>query len=244
LKQQERIKSTALGKKMWEKKLEKYSPPSKELKPDRLLRNLNQVMSFNLKNIKDFYSQLGTGKIVLNKKLLDRLFAAKKPIGKKAPLFKRGLTKIKEEPESVGPGNSGNGRSIKIGKCCSPIRGESIVGYKTSEGSITVHTQGCTRVKNKNLDSRRIVHVSWDDLAEQSYQGNLLIKTMDSPGVLAKLTSIIAQLGGNITKANVKTTSEKRGEIKLSLIIQDINHLENIINKISDVEEIISIERT
>ena len=88
-----------------------------------------------------------------------------------------------------------------------------------------------------------MVEVSWDPASEGFFKGRLLINGEDSPGVLAELTSIIAQLEGNITKAEVSTFANKKARIKLVLKIRDINHLENIVKKISEMEKIFSIER-
>jgi GTP pyrophosphokinase len=70
-----------------------------------------------------------------------------------------------------------------------------------------------------------------------------LIKANDSPGILAKVATGIAQLEGNIAKAEVITTADKKAEIKLSLIIRDMKHLEAIIKKIMGIKEIFSVER-
>ena len=88
-----------------------------------------------------------------------------------------------------------------------------------------------------------MVEASWDKAIKGSYTGKLLIKGEDSPGVLAKLTTVIAQHKGNITKAEVVTFPDRKGQIKLTLNIRDVDHLEKIIEKISVIKEIISVER-
>jgi len=65
----------------------------------------------------------------------------------------------------------------------------------------------------------------------------------DSPDVLGKVATGIAALGGNITKAEVVTTADKQAQIKLSLIIREMKHLEAIIKKISGIKGIVSVER-
>jgi (p)ppGpp synthase/HD superfamily hydrolase len=88
-----------------------------------------------------------------------------------------------------------------------------------------------------------MVEASWDKAIKGVYLGKLLIKGEDSPGVLARLTTVIAQQEGNITKAEVVTFPDKKGQIKFSLNIRDVEHLEKIIEKISAIKEIFSVER-
>jgi guanosine-3',5'-bis(diphosphate) 3'-pyrophosphohydrolase len=70
-----------------------------------------------------------------------------------------------------------------------------------------------------------------------------LIKANDYPGVLARVATVITQLGGNITKAEVITTADKKAQIKLRLTIRDMKHLEAIMKKIAGIKEIYSVDR-
>jgi GTP pyrophosphokinase len=113
----------------------------------------------------------------------------------------------------------------------------------TSGKGITVHSLRCPLIIKELLDPERMVEASWDRAIKGVYTGKLLIKGEDSPGVLAKLTTVIAQQKGNITKAEVVTFPDRKGQIKLMINIQDIEHLEKIIEKISGIKEIFSVER-
>lgn len=87
------------------------------------------------------------------------------------------------------------------------------------------------------------MEVSWDSASAGSYRSRILILAGDSPDVLGKVATGIAELGGNITKAEVLTTADKRAQIKLNLLIRDMKHLEAIVRKISGIKEILSVER-
>jgi guanosine-3',5'-bis(diphosphate) 3'-pyrophosphohydrolase len=113
----------------------------------------------------------------------------------------------------------------------------------TSGKGVTVHSLRCPLVTKEILDPQRMVEAAWDKSIKGVYSGKLLIKGEDSPGVLAKLTAEIAQEKGNITKAEVVTFPDKKGQIKLTVNIRDIAHLEKIIGRISRIKEIFSVER-
>ncbi|MCG2814660.1 MAG: ACT domain-containing protein, partial [Candidatus Aminicenantes bacterium] len=63
------------------------------------------------------------------------------------------------------------------------------------------------------------------------------------PGLLAKVTAVIAELGGNIIKANVETFTDQEGQIRLILEIKNIGHLQSIISRLLQIKEITSVER-
>jgi len=240
---QDKIKNTALGKKLWEKEIKNYRLPPELLKEENLLKNLSKLANFRIHKIEDFYALIGFGKIVLNKKITEKLLLPEKVTKKKETLLKKVVTKVTKKPKPEIQVKDVDGYMLNLAKCCSPIRGEPITGYITSGKGITVHSLRCPLVKKEILDSERMVEVSWDDSTEGSFKGRLLIKGADSPGVLANITSAIAHLEGNITKAEVVTFADKKAQIKITLIIKDIKHFESIMKKISAIKEIFYVER-
>jgi len=235
---QDKIKNTTIGKKLWEKEIKKYKVPSERLKKGAFLKSLSSVTNFRIKKMEDFYAFIGFGKIILDNKFMEKLFPSEKIIKKKETFLKKVVTKVAKKPKPVI-----QVKGVRLGKCCSPIRGEPSVGYITSGKGVTVHSLRCPLVAKEVLDNNRMVEVSWEDTPEDSYKGTLLIKGEDSPGVLAKLASAIAQLNGNITKAEVTTFTDKSALFKLVVIIRDIKHLEAIMKKLLVIKEINSVER-
>lgn len=235
---QNKIKNTALGRKLWEKEIKKYKIPSHRLKKESLLRNIALASSFRIKSMEDLYALIGCGKMVIDRKFIESLFPSETVTEKKEPFLKKVVQRVTKKPKPVV-----QVKGAHLAKCCSPIRGEPIIGYITSGKGITVHSLRCSFVTREILDNQRLIDVSWEDTPERSYRGKLFILSDDSPGVLAKLATSIAQLKGNITKAEVKTFDNRSAQIKLTLIIRDIKHFDSIAQKISMIKEIISVKR-
>jgi guanosine-3',5'-bis(diphosphate) 3'-pyrophosphohydrolase len=240
---QDKMKNTALGKKLWEKEIKNYQLPPGWLKAETLTKNLSKLANFRIHKIEDFYALIGFGKIILNKKFMENLLPAEKTAKKKETLLKKVVTRVAKKPKPEIQVKDVEGYMLNLAKCCSPIRGEPITGYITSGKGITVHSLRCPLVTKEILDSERMVEVSWDNSTEGSFKGRLLIKGTDSPGVLANIASTIARLEGNITKAEVVTSTDKKAQIKITLIIRDIKHFETIMKKITAIKEIFYVER-
>lgn len=243
LNSQEKAKSTALGKKLWEKELRKYTLPPDLQSEENILKRLSEALSFRIRTMDDFYGLIGFGKIVIDKKFMEKIFPPEKMIEKKeAPLKKIMMRVSKKPPLGIQVKDVERGL-IHFAKCCSPIKGEPIIGYITSGKGITVHSMRCPFVAKEILDSERMVEVSWDSTSEGNYKGRLMIKAVDSPGLLARVATSIARLEGNIAKAEVNTFTDKKTQIDLTIVIRDIKHLEEIIKKIQRIKEIFSVER-
>lgn len=243
LNQQERLKNIQLGKKMWDKELGKYTLPPGVRKGPVMWTRISQAVPFKMEKMDDFYALLGFGKVASNKRLIEKIFPEMDLTAKKGSLLGRVVTKVKKKPETVVLVKNEKGASTKLAKCCNPINGEPITGYMTSGKGITVHSLRCSLVTKEILDPQRMIEASWDKAIKGVFSGKLLIKGEDSPGVLARLTTVIAQQNGNITKAEVITFPDKKAQIKLTLNIRDVRHLENIIEKISGIKELFSVER-
>jgi GTP pyrophosphokinase len=229
LNQQERIKSTALGKKIWEKETRRYGLAPDLLKEDALLRRLAEIVNFKVKNLEDFLALIGRGRLVIDRKFMARLSPGAEPAEHKPALLRKLVDRVSgKEPEGIRVHGS-SGEMVHLARCCGPIKGEPIIGYITAGKGVTIHATRCPLVAREILNSERMIEVSWDAASAGTFRTRLLIKAADSPGVLGKVATGIAQLKGNITQAEVHTSADERAEIKLSLLIRDIKHLETIV---------------
>jgi (p)ppGpp synthase/HD superfamily hydrolase len=118
-----------------------------------------------------------------------------------------------------------------------------VVGYITAGKGITVHASRCPLVTKEILDAQRLVEVSWDPGFVGTFKARLLIKSEDSPGVLAQVASAIAKLEGNIAKAEIATFADRKARISLDVRIRDLKHLEAISRRIAALKAIVSVDR-
>ncbi len=243
LNQQEKVRSTVLGRKIWERESRRFALPAGLLKEESLVRRLAEALPFKIQSRDDFFSLIGRGRIVVNKKFMARLNPEGEPAERKKPLLRKFVDKVSGRSEAGIAVGKTAGEAFHLARCCAPIKGEPIIGYMTSGRGITIHATRCALVSKEILSSERMVDVSWDSSSAESYSSRIVILAGDSPGVLGKVATGIAELGGNITKAEVITTADKKAQIKLSLIIKELKHLEAIIKKIAGIKGIITIER-
>lgn len=243
LNQQARFKHISLGRTLWEKEAAKYTIPSASLKEGPLLERLGEAAPFRINRVEDFYFRIGSGKLVVDRRLLERIFPDTPLDQKKQPLLKKMVTKVTgRAPEGILVKDR-EGSPVNLAKCCHPIKGEPIVGYITSGQGITIHAQRCAYIKKELLDAHRMVEAVWDLDIKGEYKETLLVTGLDEPGVLAKLSGVIAKLGGNISRARVDTTAGGKARISLTFSIRDIKHLNTIIKKIKEIKEIHSVSR-
>jgi GTP diphosphokinase / guanosine-3',5'-bis(diphosphate) 3'-diphosphatase len=245
LNRQEKKKAVSLGKQLWRKRTEKTAFPAPGLREPVLLRKIAKSVHLKINTMSDFYALIGQGKIVLNAKLLERIFSKEgsSPPQRPPSLIEKVVTRVVKKPSTKILVTDTDGALVRLAKCCSPIKGEPIIGYITRGKGITAHSLRCSLIVSERLNPQRLVDVTWDESAQGFFKASLQINSIDSPGVLAELTAAIAEAGGNITKADVTTTVEGKAQARLSLMIRDAQTLENIISRISKLKNTISVVR-
>ncbi len=239
----ERTRSTAVGRKIWERQTRRYTLPPELLKDDALLRRLGEMLSFKIKSLDDFYTLIGRGRIIVDRKFLARLSPTGESAERKPAFLERLAEKVGARRDAGIEVRGAAGEMVRLARCCAPIKGEPIIGYITSGKGVTVHATRCPLVAREMLSSERMVEVSWSDATAGLFRTRLLIRGADVPGILGKVATGIAELGGNITKAEVLTSTDRRAEIRLTLTIRDMKQLETMTRKISRIEGVASVER-
>ncbi len=238
-----RTTSAALGKKLWEREIRKYDIPSETRKEDVLLQRLSDVLPAKVRSLEDFYREAGLGKIVVGEALIHSLFPAARAKGRVRPARESSAGRRARRLASPIRIKSRDDPMVHLAKCCSPVKGEPVAGYITVGKGITVHSLRCPLVTRGSLDAQRLVDVGWDPALAGTFRARLSVRANDSPGVLAKVATAVAQLEGNIAKAEVKTFAGGKAQITLEIRIADVRQLEEISRRIKALKDAISVER-
>ncbi len=149
-----------------------------------------------------------------------------------------------DEPKILVFGQNDEKLEYRMGKCCNPVPGDSVFGFLSSGSGITVHRYDCPNaITLQSNYANRVIKSRW--VAEQS--GNfttvLLIKGIDTMGLVNKVTQIISNdLHVNIKAINISGEAGVfSGEI--TLVVADKMHLTKIIEKLKKVEGVTSVSR-
>ena len=143
--------------------------------------------------------------------------------------------------------NSDVNHKYILATCCTPILGESVVGFKSSDGTITVHTRTCTNANNLAAKfGDKIVTVKWDldSNKTSSYLARISLKGTDRVGMINDITRLTSKdLNVNIRRFNLGA-EDGIFDGFIDLYVHDIDDLENLIMKLKNIKGIESVART
>jgi GTP diphosphokinase / guanosine-3',5'-bis(diphosphate) 3'-diphosphatase len=129
-------------------------------------------------------------------------------------------------------------------RCCNPIRGEKIVGYISRGKGVSVHSARCPNVVNMRYDPERRIDVEWDKGADAArYTVRLTMQVEDRKGILADVSSKVADINTNITSVEATTDPDHRGRIDMTVEINDLKHLEKVMKSLRGVAGVLEVER-
>jgi GTP pyrophosphokinase len=239
---EENDRAVDLGRKLFEKEARRFDVNlGKLLEGDALTR---VALEFGAQRPEDLFAQLGYGRVSA-RQVLDKL-VPQDQLKERAPEHPV-LSAVKRVFRSGDPDRikvrGADDLMVFRARCCNPIRGERIVGYVTRGKGVSVHSANCPNVLNLQYAPERRIDVEWDKGSDAApYTVRLTMEVEDRKGILADLSSRIADINTNITNIEA-TTGQQRGRIDMTVEIQDLKHLEKVIKSIRGVNGVIGVER-
>jgi GTP diphosphokinase / guanosine-3',5'-bis(diphosphate) 3'-diphosphatase len=238
LKVEERARSIELGREMFEREAKKYRLNATALLAgDEMTR---VAADFGYPGPDDLLAAIGYGKAsthqLLNKlapgATLETVERAKPAAGTR-PTTDQGV-RIRGVEDLL----------VRFARCCNPVPGDAIVGFITRGRGLTVHARDCLTVAKSVLDRERLIDVEWDveEPAKRPVRIAVYIGN-DRPGLLSEITGAISSRNGNITKAEVTVTDDRRGINHFVVEVADLRQLQEIMAAIRVVADVINVER-
>jgi guanosine-3',5'-bis(diphosphate) 3'-pyrophosphohydrolase len=240
IKQQEREEAINLGRGILEKALEQERLPVASVMKGEDLSEVAKEVS--LQSVPDVLAQIGFGK-VSPKQIIGRL---RNRLGlkeeKQVSLVTKMVDRLKRRKKGQGIVVKGmSDMLVRFANCCHPLPGERVIGFISRGRGVTVHLQSCKQIVN--ADSERLIEVSWEPGEEDVYLAKLRVTSMDKKGILADISSILAQKDANIIQAEVNTTTDKKGISLFTIEVGNFKQIQEIIGAIKKVKNVLVVER-
>ena len=136
--------------------------------------------------------------------------------------------------------------SVHFSKCCNPIPGDDIIGFITRGSGVSVHKSSCTNVPKSASDlksDKRWISVNWLQDERNEFKANIRIMVIDYLDILAKVTSQFSKLNIQIHSLFTKKIKNGKAIIDVIITVKNKEHLDLIIAKLLNMENILSVSR-
>ncbi|AEV31368.1 (p)ppGpp synthetase, RelA/SpoT family [Owenweeksia hongkongensis DSM 17368] len=222
-----------------------------KVKPSENLIN-EMVKYFGLKNPSELYYRVSIG-IIGNAQIKEFMrdqsqgfysYLKNRILGKAKKDTSKAVQKEKTEKKILVFGNEETELDYKLGKCCSPIPGDDVFGYITSNEGIKVHRHTCPNaIYLQSNHAGRLIKAKWISTEQSEYTTVLVIRGIDTVGLVNKVTQIISNdLNVNIRSINI-AGDEGVFEGLITVVVKDKIHLSKVIEKLKLIEGVSSVDR-
>lgn len=252
VKEEQRIRSVALGKELVDREFRKYGATmtrymGKGEAWEKLLKD------FGLHSEDDVYVRVGYGRLE-TKHIVDRLAPELKSGAKtkekeeeKASFLQKVFKSAQQRIKKTGSLISVDGMDdvlVYYAKCCNPIPGDPIVGFITRGRGITVHRSDCR--KAFEFDQARRLDVAWNtDTAAEGRERIVRVQvfSQDIPGLLKSMSEAFAVQGMNIQSANVRTTRDQKAVATFEVTVRNRMQLNAVILELQKIKGVLGVNR-
>ncbi|WP_218110294.1 RelA/SpoT family protein [Oligoflexus tunisiensis] len=247
LRSEQREKSRKLGRDLLVQELEKRRMTLDELEKSGDAQKL--VKAARESNLEDVLIAIGYGR--LNpKEILTKALPAPEPKETiQEQITRQGLDQPAkpDKPVKTSHGSilvSGyDDVLVSLGKCCSPLPGEPIIGFITRGRGVTIHRSTCPRALD--MDPARKIQVEWSKAQVETayHRCSISLRTQEKPGVLAEVTTVLSNNGANVHKAEVKIDPDLTGLLEFELGVKNLAHLETVISRLEALPSVLTVHR-
>jgi GTP pyrophosphokinase len=208
------------------------------------------LVGFQLKTVDDLLAAIGEGSLG-PRLVLEALRRGEEPASRPEPAPGKvvPLRRLRPAPATTGWETRVQGLlpglAIAFARCCHPIPGDPIVGVVRTGRGITIHRSDCaTLARNAREEEDRWLDLGWNQLASgDKATARLQVMTLNQPGSLGSLSTVIGREGGNITDLRFGAKSDDLYEIVLDVEVDDRDHMDRIMASLRASPVVTTVER-
>ena len=132
---------------------------------------------------------------------------------------------------------------VKLGRCCTPVPGDPIVGFVTRGQGVSVHRADCPNVKTLRREPERMIEVSWSEGKPTSFTVAIQVEALDRTRLLSDIATVLSDHHVNILSANSGTGRDRITRLRFTFELADIAHLSSILAAVKRVESVFDAYR-
>jgi (p)ppGpp synthase/HD superfamily hydrolase len=101
----------------------------------------------------------------------------------------------------------------------------------------------CGNLSNFRKQPEKWIGVSWEDAIERDFLTQVLVDTVNKPGVLAEVAAMMGDNGSNIESVSVISRDEDTSSLTFQIKVHDRVHLARIMRAVKSMSNVNRVTR-
>jgi GTP pyrophosphokinase len=129
---------------------------------------------------------------------------------------------------------------VRLSKCCTPVPGDSIIGFVTRGRGVSVHRADCANaVSLSEGQTARLIDVEWDDESVDAvFRANVEVVALDRSRLLRDVANALSDHHVNIVACSTHTGNDRIAKMRFEFEMADPSHLEAVVRTIKTVDAV------
>ena len=134
---------------------------------------------------------------------------------------------------------------IKFAKCCTPVPGDSIVGFITKGFGVSVHRADCPNAQNRDdpRQAARWVRVRWASQEEQPFETTLELDCLTRDGLLLDVATVMTTARVRVKELVGKDLPGGRSTFTVRFEVRNVAELDAIRTKLMSIRDVVGSRR-
>jgi len=251
-KKEKREENIIHGRASFEAEMKRLVLPLSALADEELSAALLKKLSFE--NWDDMYAAIGYGGLTAVKavgKIRDDIIkAVRAQEAEKTPKSLRtnpDSEAVKQNRHAVGGVivEDIDSCMIKFSKCCTPVPGDSIIGFITKGFGVSVHRCDCPNAARRDdpQTAARWVKVHWANAEEQPFETTLELECVTRDGLLLDVATAMTAARVRLKELFGKDIPGGKSIFTVKFEVRNVAELDSIRNKLLSIPDVVASHR-
>ena len=251
-KKERREENIVHGKEQFERELRANGIAPADIMGDEILPLILKRLAFT--SLDDLYAAIGYGGVTATRtvnRIRDEILRSQKANQKNAiDRINEAAERRNKRPRHAVHGILVEGLDnclIKFSRCCTPVPGDSIIGFITRGAGVSIHRTDCENYlasRDNPETAGRWIRVSWAENTTDSYGTTLTLLSAQRSGLVMDVATALNSLNAKVRTLTARDVDSGRSTITITAEVHDLAELRTIISRLSAVRGVIRISRS
>ena len=135
------------------------------------------------------------------------------------------------------------GSAVSFAACCLPVPGDRIMAYVSADKGVVVHRVSCANMREFRKHPDRCIDVTWAPITHGMFRVSIRIAAINMPGVLASISSSLAEAGSNIEKVSITDANPEISFMQFSVTVENRDHMARVLRRLRRNSQVIKVTR-